>query len=48
MSDRKSIPWSVEEVSTLLSIIGEDKIQRELDRATRNERVYQEALMTPV
>ncbi len=32
----------VEEVETLLSLIAEERIQRELDGAMRNENVFQE------
>ncbi len=30
--------WSVEEVQTFLSLIAEERIQRELDGVTRNEK----------
>ncbi|XP_033988801.1 trihelix transcription factor GTL1-like isoform X2 [Trematomus bernacchii] len=39
---KKSTPWSVEEVTTFLHYIADDKIQRELDGATRNIKVFQE------
>lgn len=44
MSDmrRKSTPWTVDEVHTFLCLVAEEKIQRELDGATRNERVFRE------
>ena len=34
--------WSVDEVQTFLSLVAEERIQRELDGATRNEKVFQE------
>ncbi|CAM4491202.1 unnamed protein product [Leuciscus chuanchicus] len=34
--------WSVDEVQTFLSLVGEERIQRELDGATRNGKVFQE------
>lgn len=42
MAERKIVPWSNEEVGTFLSLIADSKIQRELDGATRNEKVFQE------
>ncbi|KAL2102556.1 hypothetical protein ACEWY4_001724 [Coilia grayii] len=42
MAEWKTVPWSNEEVGTFLSLVADDKIQRELDGATRNEMVYQE------
>ena len=36
---KKSTPWSVEEVTKFLHYIADDKIQRELDRTTRNKSV---------
>ncbi|KAK0146562.1 Zinc finger protein with KRAB and SCAN domains 2 [Merluccius polli] len=39
---KKSTPWSVEEVQTFLSLVAEERIQRELDGTTRNEKIYQE------
>lgn len=37
MAERKAVYWSNEEVGTFLSLVTEDKIQRKLDGATRNE-----------
>ncbi|XP_077080711.1 zinc finger and SCAN domain-containing protein 29-like [Siphateles boraxobius] len=34
--------WSVDEVQTFLSLVAEERIQRELDGAKRNEKVFQE------
>ncbi|XP_056126055.1 zinc finger protein with KRAB and SCAN domains 2-like [Rhinichthys klamathensis goyatoka] len=42
MATRKNTPWSNEEVQTFLCLVAEERIQRELDGATRNEKVYQE------
>ncbi|XP_035250058.1 zinc finger and SCAN domain-containing protein 29-like [Anguilla anguilla] len=42
MATRKTTPWSVEEVQTFLGLVADERIQRELDGATRNEKVYQE------
>ncbi|KAK7143942.1 hypothetical protein R3I93_014949 [Phoxinus phoxinus] len=42
MATRKNTPWSNEEVQTFLCLVAEDRIQRELDGAKRNEKVYQE------
>uniref|UniRef100_A0A3Q0RPA3 Myb/SANT-like DNA-binding domain-containing protein n=1 Tax=Amphilophus citrinellus TaxID=61819 RepID=A0A3Q0RPA3_AMPCI len=42
MEERKSLPWSNAEVQTFLCLVGDEKIQSELDGATRNERVYNE------
>ena len=39
---KKSTPWLVEEVTTFLHYIADDKIQRELDGTTRNIKVFQE------
>ncbi|KAL3056679.1 hypothetical protein OYC64_019207 [Pagothenia borchgrevinki] len=39
---KKSTPWSVDEVTTFLHLIADDKIQRELDGTTRNLKVFQE------
>ena len=36
----KSTPWSNDEVHTLLCFMADDRIQSELDGATRNEKVY--------
>ncbi len=38
-----SVSLSVEEVQMFLSLIGEERIQRELDGVTRNEKVFQES-----
>lgn len=48
MTGRKTVPWSNEEVGTFLSLIVDDRIQRELDGATKNEKVFKEVscLMT--
>uniref|UniRef100_A0A8C1S3F3 Myb/SANT-like DNA-binding domain-containing protein n=1 Tax=Cyprinus carpio TaxID=7962 RepID=A0A8C1S3F3_CYPCA len=35
-------PGIVDEVQTFLSLVAEERIQRELDGATRNEKVFQE------
>ncbi len=37
-----AVLWSVEEVQTFLSLIAEERIQRELDGTMRNENVFQE------
>ncbi len=37
-----AVSWSVEEVQMFLSLIAEERIQQELDGATRNEKVFQE------
>ncbi|KAG2457593.1 KPCA kinase, partial [Polypterus senegalus] len=37
-----AVSWSIEEVQTFLSLVAEERIQRELDGATRNENVFQE------
>jgi len=42
MDTLKKTPWSNEEVQTFLCVVAEEKIQRELDGATRNEKVYKE------
>lgn len=39
---RRSTSWSVTEVQTFLCVVAEDRIQKELDGATRNEKVFQE------
>lgn len=36
--------WSNDEAQTFISILSDEHIQRQLDGATRNEQVYQEAL----
>ena len=41
-ASNKSTQWSIAEVQTLLCLVAEDKIQKELDGATRNEKVYKE------
>ncbi|XP_031169261.1 uncharacterized protein LOC116060041 isoform X4 [Sander lucioperca] len=38
---RHTVPWTVNEVQTFLSIMGEEEIQRELDGAARNKTVFQ-------
>ncbi len=38
-----AVSLSVEEVQMFLSLIAEERIQRELDGATRNEKVFQES-----
>ncbi|KAG1971535.1 hypothetical protein F2P79_000023 [Pimephales promelas] len=38
METWKNTAWSNEEVQTFLCLVAEERIQRELDRATRNER----------
>ncbi|XP_061599252.1 zinc finger protein with KRAB and SCAN domains 2-like [Cololabis saira] len=40
MAAQKSVPWSNSEVETFLNLVAEDRIQKELDGATRNEKVY--------
>ncbi|XP_076839555.1 uncharacterized protein LOC143484626 [Brachyhypopomus gauderio] len=42
MEDHKNVPWSNAEVQTFLQIIGDQKIQGELDGATRNVKVFSE------
>ncbi|XP_077096747.1 zinc finger and SCAN domain-containing protein 29-like [Siphateles boraxobius] len=42
MSPRSlTLPWSTQEVQTFLGIIGEERVQRELDGMVRNEKVFQ-------
>ncbi|XP_034086323.1 uncharacterized protein LOC117555541 [Gymnodraco acuticeps] len=41
-SNKKSTPWSTEEVTTFLHLIGDDTIQQELDGTTRNVKVFQD------
>ncbi|XP_034068951.1 zinc finger protein with KRAB and SCAN domains 2-like isoform X1 [Gymnodraco acuticeps] len=41
-TSKKSTPWSTEEVTTFLNLIGDDKIQRELDGTTQNVKVFQD------
>ena len=38
---RKGLPWTNREVETLLCILGEEDVQRDLDGAVRNEKVFQ-------
>ncbi|XP_029902354.1 zinc finger and SCAN domain-containing protein 20-like [Myripristis murdjan] len=38
----KPVAWTDEEVETLLCLVADDRVQRELDGATRNQRVYRE------
>ena len=38
---RKTLAWANKEVETFLSILGEEDVQRGLDRAVRNEKVFQ-------
>ncbi|XP_070822727.1 zinc finger and SCAN domain-containing protein 29-like [Chaetodon trifascialis] len=42
MAAHKISPWSIYEVQTFLGLVADERIQRELDGATRNEKVYQE------
>ncbi|KAL1005008.1 hypothetical protein UPYG_G00053330, partial [Umbra pygmaea] len=42
MADSKTIRWSTEEVHTFLCLVAKESIQRELVKAIRNEKVYQE------
>ncbi|KAM9306748.1 uncharacterized protein KZ484_000138 [Pholidichthys leucotaenia] len=42
MSTRNFIAWTNGEVRTFLSIVAEDRIQSELDGATRNEKIFRE------
>ncbi|XP_037312501.2 zinc finger protein with KRAB and SCAN domains 2-like [Pungitius pungitius] len=41
MPPRSVLPWSTQEVQTFLGIIGEERVQRELDGMVRNEKVFQ-------
>ncbi|XP_056320810.1 uncharacterized protein LOC130234594 [Danio aesculapii] len=41
MSARSSQTWSTREVQTFLAIIGDEKVQLELDGMVRNEKVFQ-------
>ncbi|XP_034095929.1 zinc finger and SCAN domain-containing protein 29-like isoform X2 [Gymnodraco acuticeps] len=41
-TSKKSTPWSTEEVTTFLNLIGDDKIQQELDGTMRNVKVFQD------
>ncbi|KAK0146676.1 Zinc finger and SCAN domain-containing protein 20 [Merluccius polli] len=41
-SQKKTTPGRVEEVQTFLSLVAEERIQRELDGTTQNEKTYQE------
>ena len=36
----KTLAWANKEVETFLCILGEEEVQRELDGAVRNEKVY--------
>ncbi|XP_034718800.1 uncharacterized protein LOC117938369 isoform X4 [Etheostoma cragini] len=38
---RHTLPWTVSEVQTFLSIMGEEEIQQELDSSARNKQVFQ-------
>jgi hypothetical protein len=38
---RKTLAWANKEVETFLCILGEEDVQRELDGAVRNEKVFQ-------
>ncbi|XP_074545456.1 uncharacterized protein LOC141804743 [Halichoeres trimaculatus] len=40
MTGRLNVPWTTAEVQTFLGIIGEEAVQRELDGAVRNEKVF--------
>ncbi|XP_046902803.1 uncharacterized protein LOC124485312 isoform X2 [Hypomesus transpacificus] len=42
MATFKTMPWSIGEVRTFLCLIADERIQRELEGATRNQKVYQE------
>ena len=42
MAAKISTPWSFVEVQTFLHLVADEKIQRELDGAARNKKVYQE------
>ncbi len=42
-NQKMAVSLSVEEVQTFLSLIAKERIQRELDGATRNENVFQES-----
>lgn len=42
MTEQKTVPWSHKEVGTFLSLIAEDRVQREVDGATQNEKIFQE------
>ena len=35
----KANPWSVYEVNTFLTLVADERVQRELDGTRRNERV---------
>ena len=37
MAAQKTVPWSIEEVNTFLSLVGGERIQLGLDGATRDE-----------
>ena len=38
---RKTLAWANKEVETFLCILGEEDVQRELDGAVRNEKVFE-------
>lgn len=40
MAAAKIMPWTNDEVQALFCLVAEERIQRELDGATRNEKVY--------
>ncbi|KAG5831543.1 hypothetical protein ANANG_G00304800 [Anguilla anguilla] len=42
MAARRNTPWSIEEVQTFLSLVADERIQRELEGPTRNDKVYKE------
>ncbi|KAL1005007.1 hypothetical protein UPYG_G00053320, partial [Umbra pygmaea] len=42
MATHKTMPWSTEEVQTFLCLVADERIQRDLALAIRNEKVYQE------
>ncbi|XP_023133615.2 zinc finger and SCAN domain-containing protein 29-like [Amphiprion ocellaris] len=40
--ESKSVPWSNHEIQTFPSVVADQRIQTELDGATRNQKIYQE------
>ena len=42
MAPLKTTRWLIEEVQTFLCLVADERIQRQLDGATRKEKVYQE------
>ncbi|KAG2459175.1 PKP4 protein, partial [Polypterus senegalus] len=43
-----AVSWSIEEAQTFISLVAEERIQRELDGATRNENVFQDGRLSRI